>query len=96
MINLVAPQPVSNYDFSKTLGRVLKKPMFLKIPSIVLKTILGEMSLLLLNSSNIYPKILLDSDYKFEFDNLTNLGFCVVPDVESNNKFFLFIFLCFL
>lgn len=70
VINLVAPQPVSNYDFSKTLGRVLKKPMFLKIPSIVLKTILGEMSLLLLNSSNIYPKILLDSDYKFEFDNI--------------------------
>ena len=66
VINLVSPGSINNYTFSKTLGRVLKKPVFFKIPSIVLKSILGEMSLLLLNSSNVHPKVLLDSKYKFE------------------------------
>ena len=72
VINLVSPGSISNYTFSKTLGEVLKKPVFLKIPSIVLKSILGEISLLLLNSSNIHPKVLLDSKYKFEFDNIND------------------------
>ena len=70
VINLVSPNPINNYTFSKRLGRLLKKPVFLKIPSIVIKSILGEISLLLLSSSNIHPKILLDSKYKFEFNKI--------------------------
>ena len=69
-INLVSPDSLNNYTFSKTLGRLLNRPVFFRIPDKMLRIILGEMSALLLNSSNIHPKVLLDSGYKFEFSNL--------------------------
>ena len=69
-INLVAPNTIDNYSFSKKIGQLLKRPVLFKVPSIVLKGILGEMSILLLNSSNIYPKALIESNFKFKFKNI--------------------------
>ncbi|HAV14180.1 MAG TPA: TIGR01777 family protein [Opitutae bacterium] len=42
-LNAVAPQPVSNLEFTKTLGFVIGRPTIFPLPSIVVKTLFGEM-----------------------------------------------------
>lgn len=43
-VNLVAPEPVTNAEFSRTLGRVLKRPAFLRVPAFALRALFGEMA----------------------------------------------------
>tara|TARA_B100001750_G_C15510214_1_gene603119 strand:+ start:68 stop:967 length:900 start_codon:yes stop_codon:yes gene_type:complete len=69
-VNIVAPSEDDNYRFSKILGKVLGRPVFIRIPSFILKIFLGEMSDSVVNSSNIYPSILLKSGYQFRFAKL--------------------------
>lgn len=65
-INLVAPQPVTNRQFTATLGRVLHRPTLLPAPALVLRLMLGEMAdALLLASARVVPRRLLDSGYRF-------------------------------
>ena len=69
-VNLVAPAKDTNYSFSKKLGRVLKRPVFIRIPKFLIQIILGEMSQIALNSLNINSKILLESGYRFKFSDI--------------------------
>ncbi|WP_279401796.1 TIGR01777 family oxidoreductase [Piscibacillus salipiscarius] len=55
-VNLTAPTPQRNQDFGKTLSEVLGKPHWLPAPSIALRTILGEMSILVLKGQYVYPE----------------------------------------
>ncbi len=69
--NLTSPTPVTNSEFTKTLGRVLNRPSFFTVPTFVIKMIFGEMGdKLLLNGAAIYPKKLLDNDYEFKFKTI--------------------------
>ncbi len=69
--NLVAPNPVSNYEFTKTLGKVLNRPTFFPIPEFAIKMMFGEMGeTLLLQGCRVIPKRLQDAGYKFQFTNL--------------------------
>jgi uncharacterized protein (TIGR01777 family) len=64
--NLVAPEPVTNYQYSKVLGKELSRPVIFKAPSIILKLVLGEMAEgLLLSSNRVIPQKLTDHGYKF-------------------------------
>jgi len=71
-VNGCAPNAVTNYEYTKTLGEVLDRPTFIPVPEFALKMTMGnEMaSELLLGSSNIYPKKLLDHGFKFNHPNL--------------------------
>jgi len=69
-VNLVSPRINNNFDFSKKLGKALKRIVFLRIPSFLITLLLGEMSTMILKSSNIKPNVMLKSDYKFKFKNL--------------------------
>ena len=65
--NLTSPNPVTNYRFTKELGKMINRPTVLTIPKFVIKMIFGEMGdKLLLNGSAVYPKKLLDSGYEFQ------------------------------
>jgi uncharacterized protein (TIGR01777 family) len=44
-VNIVAPESVTNYEFTKVLGRVLRRPVLFSLPAILLKLILGELAL---------------------------------------------------
>ncbi len=69
--NLSAPQPVTNFEFSRTLARVLGRPMLLRLPAPVLRLTLGELAeLLLLASQRVVPRRLLDLGYSFRFPQL--------------------------
>ena len=65
-VNVVSPNPVTNREFTKTLGRVLKRPTLCPIPAIAARAMFGEMADdLLLAGARIRPKRLLDSAYDF-------------------------------
>jgi uncharacterized protein len=70
-VNGAAPNPVQNRDFSKTLAKALNRPMFLTMPSFIVKIMFGEMGeTLLLNGQRVLPNKIIKAGYSFEFDNL--------------------------
>lgn len=70
-INTVAPQAVTNAEFTRTLGRVLSRPTVFPMPASVARLAFGEMAdALLLCSARVEPSYLIRSKYKFQFPNL--------------------------
>jgi uncharacterized protein (TIGR01777 family) len=70
-VNVVAPNPVSNEEFTKSLGTVLYRPTFLPLPEFAVHMVFGEMGdALLLDSTKVIPKRLTDTGYQFKFTNL--------------------------
>jgi hypothetical protein len=68
--NLTAPQPVTNRIFTKTLGKVLRRPTFMSVPETVLRLALGEMARELLSSVRVEPKRLQEVGYRFQYQEL--------------------------
>jgi len=65
-VNLTAPHPVTNKEFTKTLGTVLSRPTFIPIPSFGLRAIFGEMAdELLISGQNVRPEKLENAGYPF-------------------------------
>lgn len=63
-VNLVAPAPATNRAFTKTLGRVLRRPAALPLPAPLLRLLLGEMAdALLLASAHVEPRRLSEAGY---------------------------------
>lgn len=72
-VNFVAPNPVTNTEFTKTLGRVLARPTIFPIPAFGLRLVFGEMAdALLLSSQRVEPVKLSDSGYQFAYGKLEN------------------------
>jgi uncharacterized protein (TIGR01777 family) len=70
-VNVVAPQPVKNVEFTKTIGRVLGRPTLLPMPTFALRLALGEMAdELLLASTRVEPTRLKASGYQFKYPQL--------------------------
>jgi len=71
-VNFCAPHPIKNRDFSKALGNVLNRPSFMKVPSFMIRLVVGEMGTLLTNSQKVIPHKLLRHGFKFQH-----------PDIDS-------------
>lgn len=71
-VNFCAPNPIENRDFSKALGNVLNRPSFMKVPSFMIRLVVGEMGTLLTNSQKVIPHKLLRHGFKFQH-----------PDIDS-------------
>ncbi|HKO63053.1 MAG TPA: TIGR01777 family oxidoreductase [Pyrinomonadaceae bacterium] len=70
-VNFVAPNPVSNAEFTKTLGHALSRPTLLPIPAFGVRLAFGEMAdALLLSSQRVEPKVLKEAGYQFQYPNL--------------------------
>ncbi|NUO79553.1 TIGR01777 family protein [candidate division KSB1 bacterium] len=70
-VNLVAPQAVTNSEFTKTLGRVLSRPTIFPLPAFAARLVLGEMADdLLLASARIAPAKLVTNGYSFKHGEL--------------------------
>jgi uncharacterized protein (TIGR01777 family) len=70
-VNMVAPNPVTNKEFTKELGIVLQRPTILKIPSWAIQALYGEMGKeLLLTSTRALPHRLKSSGFDFQFPYL--------------------------
>jgi hypothetical protein len=70
-VNAVAPYPVTNREFARTLGRVLRRPTVFPLPAFATRLVLGEMAdALLLASTRAEPKRLLATQYVFRYPEL--------------------------
>lgn len=70
-VNLVSNKPVTNYEFTRSLGKVLRRPTFFRIPAFLMKMIFGEMGdAVLLSSTRTVPKKLNEAGYIFVHEHL--------------------------
>ena len=70
-MNAVAPQAVTNREFTKTLGSVLGRPTILPAPAFGVRLLFGEMAdALLLASTRVEPRALQLSKFEFEYPQL--------------------------
>jgi uncharacterized protein len=69
--NVVAPQPVTNEEFTRTLGRVLSRPTFMAMPAFAARLAFGEMAdEMMLSSTRVLGKVLNDAGFKFHYPEL--------------------------
>jgi NAD dependent epimerase/dehydratase family enzyme len=70
-VNAVSPNPVTNAEFTRILGRVLRRPAILPVPRFVLEMIFGEMGReALLPSFRVKPAKLMAAGFEFRFPDL--------------------------
>ena len=71
-VNNVAPHPVTNREFTKTLGRVLRRPTLFPLPSFGLRLMFGEemANELFLSSTRVEPVRFLETGYTFQYPEL--------------------------
>ncbi len=70
-VNCVSPSPVTNGEFTRTLAKVLKKPLIMPaVPGLLLRTILGEFADVLLKGQRVVPRRLLALGFEFRFPTL--------------------------
>jgi hypothetical protein len=70
-VNVVAPEPVTNLTYTKTLGHVLVRPTVFPMPALAARAAFGQMAdELLLTSQRVRPAKLLASGYAFKFPTL--------------------------
>ncbi len=71
-VNVVAPDPVTNAQFTATLAQLLRRPAFLPMPAFAARFALGEMAdELLLASQRVEPVKLVASGYKYQQADLS-------------------------
>jgi uncharacterized protein (TIGR01777 family) len=63
--NVTAPEPVTNKELSKALGRVLHRPAVAPVPALAVRALYGEMSLVVTTGVRAVPKHLLAEGYSF-------------------------------
>jgi uncharacterized protein (TIGR01777 family) len=69
-VNVTAPNPVTNTELTRTLGRLLSRPTLLSVPAFALKLALGELSGELLGSRRVVPAAARERDYEFTYTHL--------------------------
>ena len=70
-INATAPNPVTNKEFSKALGRALGRPSFVPVPKFAVAAIRGgELADLVMRSARVIPRRATDLGYNFRYTDL--------------------------
>ena len=73
IVNVCSPNPVTNVQFSHTLGEVLHRPAIATVPKFAVKLMFGEMGEeTLLSGQRVSPKSLLDAGFQFDFPDLAS------------------------
>jgi uncharacterized protein (TIGR01777 family) len=72
-VNVLAPEPVTNEEFARVLGKILHRPVFLRIPAFILRLAIGEIAeAIVAGDSRLKPEKLQATGFHFNF-----------PDIES-------------
>jgi uncharacterized protein len=69
-VNVTAPEPVTNREFSRTLGRVLRRPAFAPVPALAVKALYGEMAMIVTTGQRVVPGRLMELGYEFREPDL--------------------------
>jgi NAD dependent epimerase/dehydratase family enzyme len=68
--NVAAPEPVTNKDLSKALGRALKRPAVMPVPAFAIRALYGEMAFIVTTGVRAVPTRLMAAGYSFERPDL--------------------------
>ncbi|WP_372752088.1 TIGR01777 family oxidoreductase [Labilibaculum sp.] len=68
--NLVAPDLITNANYTKELSACLNRPAFFHVPAFVLKLIFGEGAIVLLSGQKVMPERLIDEGFVFDSQNI--------------------------
>jgi uncharacterized protein len=69
-VNVTAPEPATNTELSKTLGRVLRRPAFAPVPGLAVKVLYGEMAEIVITGQRAVPGRLEELGYRFRWPEL--------------------------
>jgi uncharacterized protein (TIGR01777 family) len=69
-VNVTAPEPVTNRELSRTLGRVLRRPAFAPVPALAVKALYGEMATIVTTGQRAVPGRLMELGYEFRQPDL--------------------------
>jgi len=72
LFNLCAPNPLTNADLERAIGRVMGRPAWFPVPAFALRLLFGQMASVLLDGQRAVPRRLLELGYRFQY-----------PDAES-------------
>jgi uncharacterized protein (TIGR01777 family) len=82
-MNVTAPEPVTNAEFTRSLARALGRPALLKVPAPALRVAFGEMSQTVLTGQRVLPQRATETGYTFRFPGLDGaLRHLLIPRVE--------------
>jgi uncharacterized protein (TIGR01777 family) len=69
-VNVTAPEPVTNKELSRTLGRVLRRPAFAPVPALAVKALYGDMAQIVTTGQRAMPAALSAAGYRFKRPDL--------------------------
>lgn len=69
-VNCCAPEAVTNEQFTRSMGHVLRRPTILPVPGFALKLALGDVGQVVLDGSKIVPRVLLEAGFSFQYPAL--------------------------
>lgn len=87
-VNLSTESPVRNVEWTKLLSEALGSWQGPAVPSLILKTVLGEMSELALGSIHMKPDVLIKSGFRFKFNHLKDYFTQHLEDFKNGNSVF--------
>lgn len=69
-LNMTAPTPIRMKEFGETIATIMKKPHWLPVPSFIIQTLLGEMSILVLEGQRVLPIKAIEHGYQYTFPEI--------------------------
>ncbi|WP_455361727.1 TIGR01777 family oxidoreductase [Streptomyces sp. SYSU K21746] len=69
-VNLTGPQPLTNREVTRAMGRVLRRPTLFAVPEPALRVVLGDFAKDVLGSQRVLPTRLLESGFSFAFPGI--------------------------
>ena len=69
-VNVTAPEPATNKELAKALGRVLRRPAFAPVPAAAVKALYGEMASIVITGARVVPRRLTELGYSFRQPDL--------------------------
>ncbi|HLV36473.1 MAG TPA: TIGR01777 family oxidoreductase [Spirillospora sp.] len=68
--NLTAPNPLTNAEFARALGRVMNRPSLIPVPGFAFRMMFGEVATIVVDGQRVLPKRLLELGYNFQFTEI--------------------------
>ncbi len=66
-VNFTSPEPISNWEQTRAMGRILRRPVFFAVPAWIVRLAFGEGASVMLDSKEVYPKVLQESGFEFSY-----------------------------
>ena len=77
-VNLTTPNPATNAEVTKALGKALKRPTLIPVPAFALKIVLGEFSTEITGGVNVIPTVLHNAGFKWHHPTIEDVVSTVV------------------